>query len=159
MPQHKTLMRKNAETISTRSVTSGEIENQRAELAAAVRKLARLEKRMVLIREKITGLRQELADARSRQQRRDTTETRQAVKSATNRLAGAIRRRDGISSDYRDLKQIVREQRALYRKLGKKEEARQKAVAKFLREWERNYDREIRLREKNVRQRKRLTRT
>jgi hypothetical protein len=152
-------MRRNVETISTRSVASGEIEAQQSELAAAMRKLARMNQRMVLIRGKIAGLRQELADARSRQRRRDTPETRQAVKVATNRLAAANQRRERIASDYRDLKPIVREQRALYRKLEKKEEAKQKAVAKFLREWERNYDREIRIKEKNVRQRKRLSDT
>jgi hypothetical protein len=38
-----------------------------------------------------------------------------------------------------------------------KEEAKQKAVAKFLKEWERNYDREICMKEKYIRQRKRLT--
>ena len=59
--------------------------------------------------------------------------------------------------DYRELKQIVRDQRTICRHLGKKEEARQKAVAKFIREWEQNYDRALRLKARNVNQRRRAT--
>ena len=59
-------------------------------------------------------------------------------------------------SDYRELKLLVRDQRSLYSSLVKKEEARQKAVARFLKEWELRYDRETRMKEKNIRKRGRL---
>ena len=51
---------------------------------------------------------------------------------------------------------MVRDQRTLCRGMEKKEEARQKAVARFLKEWEREYDQGIRMKEKTVRKRERL---
>ena len=70
-----------------------------------------------------------------------------------------MQQRDSVLSDYRELKLLVRDQRSLYRSLVRKEEARQKAVARFLKEWERRYDRETRMKEKNVRNRGRLSET
>ncbi|KPJ79762.1 MAG: hypothetical protein AMJ58_10845 [Gammaproteobacteria bacterium SG8_30] len=62
-------------------------------------------------------------------------------------------------SEYRELQLIVRDQRTLVDSLEKKEAARQKAVARFLKEWERNYDREMRMKEKTLRKRRRLLET
>jgi hypothetical protein len=68
----------------------------------------------------------------------------------------AVQQRDRVLSDYREMKLMVRDQRTLCRSLEKKEEAKQKAVARFLKEWERRYDQEIRIKEKTVRKRERL---
>jgi hypothetical protein len=147
-------MGKNVKSISTKSVSPDELEKQRAALAVAERKLTRIRQRIVQIRDRITVLRQELTEARTQRRRGDTPETVRTVTAAINKVDTAIRQRDKMLVDYRELKQIVREQQALCKTLKKKEETKQKAVAKFLEEWERNYDREIRLKEKNVRQRK-----
>jgi len=155
----RTLMRNNLERISTRSVTPSELDEQRAVLESVERKLARMEQGRLKVREKIAGLRQQLAEARSLHRERDTPQTKRALASLTKKLDSALQLRDSMSPDYRELKMLVRDQRALYRGLVKKEEARQKAVARFLKEWERRYDREIRMKEKTVRKRERLGRT
>ena len=152
-------MRDNVQKISTKSVTSDELRAQRAMLNTAERKLKRMEQGLELIREKITGLRQQLADARSLHRDRATTKTKRVLATMTRKLDDAVQQRNRMSSDYREFKLVVRDQRALCKSMEKKEEARQKAVARFLKEWERRYDREIRMKEKNVRQRKRLDRT
>jgi uncharacterized protein YktA (UPF0223 family) len=159
MAQKRTLMRENVKSISTKSVSTDEIETQRQALAAAQRRLDRLAQRVLLIREKIAVLRDELAEAKNLHRENGSGKTKRSVMAAVNRLDTAIRRRNKLLEDYRELKQIVRDENTLCKKLEKKEEAKQKAVAKFLNEWERNYDREVRMKEKNVRQRKRLART
>jgi len=152
-------MRNNLERISTQSVTPNELDEQWKELQAVERKLARMEQGRLKVREKIAGLRQQLAGARGLHREQGTPQTKRALASLTKKLDSALQLRDSISSDYRELKMLVRDQRALYKGLVKKEEARQKAVARFLKEWERRYDREIRMQEKTVRKRERLGRT
>jgi hypothetical protein len=153
----RTLMRNNLEKIATLSVTTDELGEQRAVLEAAERKLTGMEQRRVKILEKIAGLRQRLAEARNLHRDRDTAQTKHALMSLTKRLDSAMQQRDSVLFDYRELKLLVRDQHSLYSSLVKKEEARQKAVAKFLKEWERRYDRETRMKEKNVRKRGHLS--
>jgi len=159
LSDNRTLMRNNLERISTQSVTPDELEEQRKVLEAAERKLAKMERGYRNVREKIEGLRQQLAETRSLHRECETPQAKRSLASLAKRLDSALQRRDSVSSDYRELKMLVRDQRALYRGLVKKEEARQKAVTRFLREWERNYDREIRMKEKTVRKRERMRRT
>ena len=155
----RTLMRNNLEKIAALSVTPDELGKQRAALEAAEYKLARMEQRRVRILEKIAGLRQRLAEARNLHRDRNTAQTKRALMSLTKKLDSAMQQRDSVLFDYRELKLLVRDQRSLYRSLVKKEEARQKAVAQFLKEWERRYDRETRMKEKNVRKRGNLSKT
>ena len=152
-------MRNNLERISTQSVTPNELDEQWKVLQAVERKLARLEQGRLKLREKIPELRQQLAGARSQHREQGTPQTKRALASLTKKLDSALQLRDSMSADYRELKMLVRDQRALYKGLVKKEEARQKAVARFLKDWERRYDREIRMQEKTVRKRERLGRT
>ncbi len=155
----RTLMRNNLEKIATLSVTSDELVEQQAVLEAAERKLTRMEQRRVKILEKIAGLRQRLAEARNLHRDQDTAQTKRALMSLTKRLDSAMQQRESVLFDYREQKLLVRDQRSLYRSLVKKEEAKQKAVARFLKEWERRYDRETRMKEKNIRKRGRLSDT
>ena len=156
MSADRTLMRNNIEKISTNSVASEELGKQLAVLESARRKLERMEQGIARVRERIAGLQQQLAEARSLQQERGTAQTKRALAAMVKKLESAVQQRHGLLSDYREQKLMVRDQRALCRSMEKKEEARQKAVARFLKEWERNYDREIRLKEKAVRKRERL---
>lgn len=155
MEKNRTLMRNNAEKIATRSVSSDELQTQHALLVKAEQKLSRMDQTRGKVRERITMLRQQLAEARRRHSEMNTLQTKRDLLARINKLNRAIRRRDSVVAGFRELKQLVREQRALYKGLLKKEEARQKAVARFLREWERNYDRGIRMKEKNIHKRAR----
>jgi hypothetical protein len=150
------LMRNNLERISTGSVTSEELDKQRVNLRSAERKLERMGQRAERVREKIAVLRQQLAERRSLQKERGTAQTKRALAAVMKKLDSAVQQRHGLLSEYREQKLMVRDQRALCRSLEKKEEAMQKAVARFLKQWERDYDREIRLKEKAVRKRERL---
>jgi hypothetical protein len=159
MSPDRALKRKNVKKIATDSVTSDEISAQRAELAAAERKLARMDQGTAKIREKVTRLRQQLANARNQDRQRNTAQTERAMTTARDKLDSARKQRDRMLSEYRELKLIVRAQRALVDSLEKKEAAKQRAVARFLKEWERNYDREMRMKEKTLRKRRRLFET
>lgn len=156
MSADRTLMRNNVEKISTRSVDSDELDKQRALLQSAERSLVRMERDIEKVGEKIIGLRQQLAERRSLHKERGTAQTKRALAAAVKKLESAAQQRHGLLSDYREQKLMVRDQRALCRSMEKKEEARQKAVARFLKEWEREYDQDIRLKEKTVRKRERL---
>jgi hypothetical protein len=63
--QNTPLMRENLNSISTKSVISDEIETQKKALAAAQRKLDRMEQGILLIRENIAGLRDEFAEVKN----------------------------------------------------------------------------------------------
>jgi cell division septum initiation protein DivIVA len=152
----KRLLQHNVTRLSTQSVASDELHEQGAVLEAVEHKLVRMEQGRVKIREKIAGLRQQLAEARNLHKELGTAQTKRALMKLTKHLDSAVQKRDSILSDYRELKLLVRDQRALCKSLLRKEEARQKAVARFLEEWERRYDRETRMKEKNIRKRERL---
>ena len=153
MAKDRTLMRTNAEKIATRSVAPDELQSQRAVLVKSEQKLSRLEQTKEKVLEKITRLRQQQAEAGRRHSAMNTLQTKQELLALTNKLKRAIQRRDRVVAGFRELRPLVREQRAVYKGLLKKEEERQKAVARFLREWERNYDRDIRMKQKNIRKR------
>ncbi|MGD2055604.1 MAG: hypothetical protein PVJ15_02265 [Gammaproteobacteria bacterium] len=156
MSADRTLKRNNVEKISEKSVTPDEVGRQRAVLETAERKLARLEQGLAKVRDKLAGLRQQLTEARSLHREWETTQTKSAVTTLIKKVDNAVQQRDRVLSDYREMKLMVRDQRTLCRSLEKKEEAKQKAVARFLKEWERRYDQEIRIKEKTVRKRERL---
>lgn len=150
------MMKKNVDRISTRSIASGEIKEQQSLLDTAERKLAKMGQHIERIRVKILELRRQAVDARRQHKEQGTTKTKRALTSVLKKLDAALEQRDMTLSDSRELKLVVREQRAVCRSLERKEEARQKAVAVFLKEWERSYDREVRMKAKNIRKRNRM---
>jgi hypothetical protein len=149
-------MQKNVENISTKSIPTDEIREQRAALKAAERKLAMKGQVLDGVRERISALRQQSLEKRRQHNEQGTATTKRALSTVLKRLESAVDQHDRQRSEYRELKQLVRDQQAVCRSLEKKENARQKAVAAFLKEWERRYDRNVRIREKNIRKRKRL---
>ena len=156
MNADRKLMRNNVDKISTRSVASDELDKQRLQLRSAERNLEQVSQSIEKIREAIAALRQQLAERRSQQNVLGTAQTKRALAAVIKKLESAVQKRHGLLSAHREQKQMVRDQRALCRSMEKKEEARQKAVAGFLKEWERSYDREIRMKEKTIRKRDRL---
>jgi len=152
----RTLMRDNLNIISTRSISTDELNKQRLQLQSTERKLKRTQQRVVKVREKIAELRQDLDERRNLHKEQGTAQTKRAVATVRKRLEVAVQQHQVLLSDYREQKLMVRDQRDLCRSLEKKEEARQKAVARFLKQWEREYDHEIRLKEKAIRKRERL---
>ena len=153
----QTLKRKNLKKISESSVDSDEIRLQQRELSAAGNRLERIEQKIAKAREQVDQTRKRLAELRSNAGERNTARNKRAIDTAKNKLTSQRQHRDKLLSEYRELKLVVRDQRALVKSLKKKEAARQAAVARFLRDWERNYDRKMRMKEKNVRIRRKIT--
>ena len=153
----RALISENVKRVTTKSVTSEEIERQRSALATAERKLTIKKERLGQMREKIAVLRHELSERRAAHRQNETTDTARTVTAGVENLETAAQLRDEMLVDYRELKQIVRDQQTICRQLEKREEAKQKAVAKFIREWEQNYDRALRLKARNVNQRRQAT--
>ena len=148
------LRRKNIENISANSVTTDEISDQRKELAAAERRLDRMESKVEAIREKVAQSRQRVDELRSQARAGNKKTIRRMLETSKNRLSTLRQQRDNILQEYRELKLMVRDQRALVTALEKKEAARQLAVARFLRKWERDYGRKMRRKKKNAQIRK-----
>jgi len=96
-------------------------------------------------------------DLRGQEKVKETKQIRRRLEVANNRLSNLRQRRDSMLPEYRELKLMVRDQRALLKALEKKEIARQAAVARFLKEWERDYDRKMRRKQKNARIRKKIS--
>lgn len=155
MNQKRLLLRKNVEKLSTTSVKEDTLRAQQDELKKAETRLSRIEQRVLRHQTKMRDLRTLLSEKRLRHKQKNTPQTKRACETVANKLKLAIRQRNETVSDFREIKQIVRDQRTMCKKLEKKEAAKQKAVAQFLKKWERDYDREIKLREKKAKQRRR----
>jgi len=151
----RSLLRDNVEKLSTASVHMGTLRAQQNELKKAETGLLRMEQRVFMGQEKVRNLRALLSEARLKHKQKNTPQTKRTSETVAKKLQLALQKRNEAVSRFRDMKQIVRDQRAMYKKLEKKEVAKQKAVAKFLKTWERDYDREIKLREKKAKQRRR----
>ena len=159
MCSQRTLKGRNIEKIIKESASSEEINAQKKGLVAAERNLQKIERNAVISKDKVVLLRGRLDVARTEHRSRNTKQTERAFKTAKARLQKARQIRDQLLTDHREQKLIVRDQRNLLNSLEKKEVAKQKAVAKFLKEWERDYDRKMRMKENTVQRRKRLINT
>ena len=156
MCPHRTLKRRNIENITANSVASDEIETQRKELAAAEHRLQRMKQRILATKDRVAKARQQLYDLRNQTKVEDTKKNRRRRDTFKNRLGRLRQQRDIMLAEHRELNLMVRDQRALLKALEKKEVARQAAVARFLEEWERDYDRKMRRKKKNAQIRKNL---
>jgi hypothetical protein len=156
MSPERITRRRNVEKIASDSVASGEIDAQREELTAIEDRLQVMERDLIRLRERVARLRQQLSAARSRHRERNNARTLQALDRASEKLAHARQQRDTMLSGYRELKLVVRDQRALLRSLERKEAAKQEAVARFLKEWERDYDQKMGINRKRIRKRKQM---
>lgn len=157
-PEQK-LKRKNIEKITTSSVASDEITAQQKELATAERELKHVGNSVLKIKDKVILLRQQLLDARDQYRSKNTKRTQRVLTNADDRLQDIRQELDSKQSEYRELTLIVRDQRSLIKSLEKKEAAKQKAVARFLKEWERDYDRNMRMKRETVQKRRRIVKT
>lgn len=155
MNQKRSLLSENVKNISTTSVEEGALRAQLDELKKAETKLSQAEQRVFRHQAKVQNLRTLLSETRLRHKQKNTPQTKRACETVANKLKLAIQQRNELVSEFRDIKQIARDQRGMCKKLEKKEAAKQKAVAQFLKKWERDYDREIKLREKKAKQRRR----
>jgi hypothetical protein len=159
MCSQRTLKGGNIEKIRNDSASSEEISAQNKLLVAAERNLQKIERNALISKDKVIQLRARLDITRAQHESRNTKQTERALKTAKARLQKARQVRDKLLTDYREHKLIVRDQRNLLNSLEKKEVAKQKAVAKFLKEWERDYDRKMRMKENTIQRRKRLINT
>ena len=157
MCPERALKQRNIDNIATSSVTSREIDAQRKELVAAERNLSRMEQKLLVLKDQVDQSILRQKDLRGQYKVKKTKQIRRRLEVANNRLSDLRQRRDNMLPEYRELKLMVRDQRALLKALEKKEIARQAAVARFLKEWERDYDRKMRRKQKNARIRKKIS--
>ena len=155
MNQKRSLLHENVKNISSTSVEEGTLRAQLSELKQAETRLSRAEQRVFTHQAKVRDQRTLLSETRLRHNQKNNPQTKRACQSAVKKLKLANQRRIESVSGFRDLKLIVRDLRVVYKTLDKKEAAKQKAVAQFLKRWERDYDREIKMLEKNANKRAR----
>lgn len=77
-----------------------------------------------------------------------------AVISARQRKKEATELRVEASTRLREAKKLLREQKQLVKEAEQKERAKERAVAVFLKKWEREYDLEMRRKKQNIKLRK-----
>jgi hypothetical protein len=159
MCPEQTLKRKNIENIRKNSVASDEINAQQKELATAERKLKQVANSVLKMKDKVELVRQQLIDIRHQHSTTNTKQTQHALTNAKDRLQKLRQDLERKRSDYREMRLVVRDQRSLVKGLEKKEIAKQKAVARFLKEWERDYERNMRMKQKTVHKRRRTIKT
>jgi hypothetical protein len=77
-----------------------------------------------------------------------------AVLLARQRREHLTRQRGEARAELREARKMLREQQQLSREAQRKERAKERAVGGFLKRWERDYDREMKRKRKNVNLRK-----
>lgn len=77
-----------------------------------------------------------------------------AVLVARQRAEELTRQRREAGTALRETRKLLREQQQLSREAERKERAKERAVASFVKKWERDYDREMKRKRKNVKLRK-----
>lgn len=77
-----------------------------------------------------------------------------AVLTARQRKMESTVIRKEAAARLREAKKLLREQRQLAKEAEQKERAKQRAVAAFLKKWERDYDMEMKRKKKNIKLRK-----
>ncbi|MFQ5545570.1 MAG: hypothetical protein ACE5FE_06305, partial [Acidiferrobacterales bacterium] len=80
------------------------------------------------------------------------------INTARRRLALAKTEHRAAAGRYKEARMLLREQKLLARAAEQKERAKQKAIAEFVRKWEREYDRKRAIATKNVSLRKKWIR-
>lgn len=155
MKKKRSLLHENVEKLSNASVKEDALRVSLSELKKGEARLSRAEQRVAKCEARVQDQKMLVSDARLRHKGEDSSQARRACESAVKKLALANQQYKESVSGFRDIKQIVRDHRAVYKKLEKKEAAKQKAVAQFLKKWERDYDRKTKMLEKNASQRER----
>lgn len=96
-----------------------------------------------------------LESLKTRAKGSDSKRLASSVLSARQRASETTKLRREAAARVRDLKKLVREEQQLAREAERKDRARERAVAAFLRKWEREYDLEMQRKKKNIKLRKR----
>ena len=117
MNQEGLLLRENVEATSTASVSAETLRVQQTTLSKAEAKLQRMEQRVIQCRDQVRQLRVVLAKARSRYKEKKTPQLKRSCNSAMKKFKTAIDRRNETVSKFPELKLLVRDQRATYKKL------------------------------------------
>ena len=107
----------------------------------------------LLAREK--KARERLEAAKTRSKSSNSNRTADALLAAKQRVDEATRLRKESAARLREMKKLVREETQLAREAERKARARDRAVAAFLKKWEREYDLEMRRKQKNIELRRR----
>ena len=155
MNQKQSLLHENVKNISSASVEEVTLHDALSELKKAEARLPRAEQRVFKCQAKVRDQRALLSATRLRHKQKNNPQTKRACESVVNKLELTKQQCIESVSRFRDIKQIVRDLRAVYKRLERKEAAKQKAVAQFLKKWERDYDRKVKIHEKNANQRRR----
>lgn len=155
MKQKRSLLHENVKNISNASVKEDALRVHLSELKKGEARLSRAEQRVFKCEAKVQDQKTLLSEARLRYKRENSPETKRACESAVKKLTLANQQYKESVSGFRDMKQVVRDLGAVYKKLEKKEAAKQRAVAQFLKKWEHDYDRKTKILEKNASQRER----
>jgi len=99
-----------------------------------------------------------LRKVQARARNSNSAVTQDSVLDARERSQGATARRVEATAVHREGKKLVQEQEHLRKVLERKDSARRKAVAAFIKKWDKDYDNATAAKRKNVALRKKLVR-
>lgn len=127
-------------------------------LTGALKEVGRAEAayEKVLAREKKALEQHEATKARARGS--NLKRLSNAVVTARERAKQTTKLRKQAAARLREARNLLREQKQLAREAERKERAKQRAVAAFLKKWERDYDLEMKRKKKNIMLRKKEVR-
>lgn len=130
-------------------------ESQMDAVKASLKETERAEKahEKMLAREKRALAQYQAAKGRAKSA--NTKRLSNAALTARHRANESTKLRVEAAAKLREARKILREQEHLVKELERKERAKERAVAAFVKKWEREYDLEMRRKKKNITLRKR----
>lgn len=84
--------------------------------------------------------------------------SRKAVSAARERVRNAALQRSEAAARHREAKTLLKDQAQLAKSLERKQRAREKAVAAFIKQWDKDYDKTTALKRNNIAARKKIAR-
>ena len=99
--------------------------------------------------------REQLEAVKARAKGSNSKQMTSSVLSAKQKVKETTRLRQEAAAMLREAKKLVREEKQLTREAERKERARERALAAFLKKWDREYDLEMQRKQKNIALRRR----
>ncbi len=130
----------------------------RDSIKSALKELGRAETDLEKAKKYEAQMKERLDSVKAKAHQGKTTAAKQPEHAARKQLQAASKQRQKAAARYKEASMLLREQKQLAKEFERKERAKEKAVAAFIKKWERDYDRDMARKKQNIELRKKMIR-
>lgn len=130
----------------------------RNSIKSALKELGRAETELKKTKKYEAQMKERHNKAKAKTRQANTAAAKQTEHAARKRLQAASKQRQKAAARHKEASMLLHEQEQLAKELERKERAKKKAVAAFIKKWEREYDRDVARKKQNIELRKKMVR-